>query len=397
MTGVTIDHLVSTTIFLAVILIFVGLANQTLQSAIVYQTHMNLAATCGSLLDSMLLSPGVPPQWGTSNSAPTVFGLQDPGSLTNGLSSFSLMRLKTGTTPVYYSKTLTYYSNMTTGSGGSLLEPLAQVLNYTTVSTLLGTNGTYGFQLTLMPTTTVSISEVQPNPLKFSISAQGTGSPLSNGTINYCLITIDVQGSYPTYSLNSGTASLDNLGSVLLSFSGVDGSSRSLVLIAYAYLPGLVGMGYYKQVTDHDNYIVPIVSDVQGGNVTLAHSCDIDHVSNPQSLTYNATFVSVTGNLVFTNNPPQNSTGLINSGDGQPYGNLTLSKDASGILVTAYRKSDTATGVALMPWGIGSLAFPITFGDTPTGKEWVSTVMRQVVVDYVAYQAVLSLWSMSGY
>jgi len=358
---------------------------------------MNLAATCGSLLDSILLSPGVPPQWGTNDSAPSLFGLQDPASLTNGLSSFSLMRLKTGTTPVYYSKTLTYYSNMAAVSGGSLLEPLAQVLNYTAVSTLLGTNGTYGFQLTLMPTTTVSISEMQPNPLKFSISAQGTGSPLSNGTINYCLITIDVQGGYPTYSLNSGTASLDNLGSVLLSFSGVDGSSRSFVLIAYAYLPGLVGMGYYKQVTDHDNYIVPIVSDVQSGNVILAHSYDIDGVSNPQALTYNATFVSVTGNLVFTNNSPQNSTGLINSGNGQPYGNLTFSKDASGILLTAYRKNDTATGVALMPWGIGSLAFPITFGDTPTGKEWVSTTMRQVVVDYVAYQAVLSLWSMSGY
>lgn len=395
----TIDHLVSTTILVAVILVFVGLANQTLQSAIIYQRHANLATRCSSLLDSILLSSGVPYYWGTNDSAPTVFGLQDPESLKNELGSFSLMRLRSGTEPVYYYKTVpSYYSNMTIGSGDSLLEPLAETVNYTTVSELLGTNGTYGFQLTLTPTITVSISMVQAYPLKFSVNAQGTGSPLSNGTVNYCLIIIDVQGDYPSYSLNCGTESLDNLGSrVLDNFTGIDGSSRSFVLLAYAYLPGLVGMGYYKQVTDHANSVIPLVSDVEDGEVILAHSYDIDRISNATALAYNATFVSVSEDLAFTDNPLQNSTGMVYSGEENPPGILTISKETSGILVAAYKKSDGTTGITLMPWGIGPLSFPISFGESPTGKEWVSTDMRQVVVGNVGYQVVLSMWSLEGY
>lgn len=394
----TIDHLVSTTILVAVILIFVGLANQTLQSAIIYQRHANLATKCSSLLDSILLSSGVPSYWGTNDPAPTMFGLQDPESLRNELGSFSLMRLRSGAEPVYYSKTDSYYSNMTIGSGDSLLELLAETVSYTTVSELLGTNGTYGFQLTLTPTITVSISEVQESNssnLRFSVNAQGTGSPLSNGTVNYCLIIIDVQGDYPCYSLNCGTASLDNLGSALLNFSGIDGSSRSFALLAYAYLPGLVGMGYYKQVTDHENSVIPLVFDVEDGEVILAHSFDIDRRSDATPLAYHGAFVSVSEDLAFTDNPLQNSTGMV--GGENPPRILTISKDTSGILVAAYKKSDGTTGVTLMPWGIGPLSFPISFGESPTGKEWVSTDMRQVIVDNVGYQVVLSMWSLEGY
>jgi hypothetical protein len=233
--------------------------------------------------------------------------------------------------------------------------------------------------------------------LKFSVNAQGTGSPLSNGAVNYCLIVIDVQGSYPAYSLNCGTASLDNLGSALLNFPGIDGSSRSFALLAYAYLPGLVGMGYYKQVTDHENSVIPLVFDVEDGEVMLAHSFDIDFRSDATELAYNATFVSVSEDLAFTDNPLQNSTGMVYSDRENPPGILTISKDTSGILVAAYKNSDGSTGVTLMPWGIGPLSFPITFGDSPTGKEWVSTDMRQVVVDNVGYQVVLSMWSLEGY
>jgi len=285
---------------------------------------------------------------------------------------------------------------MTTGLGDSLLENLTESVSYTTVSELLGTSGTYGFQLTMTPTVTVSVSESQLNPLKFSVNVRGTGSPLSNGTVKYCLVIVNDQGDYPTYSLDSGTASLDNLGSVLLNFPAIDGSSRSFVLFAYAYLPGLVGMSYYKQVTDNTNYIIPLVSNIENGEIILAHSRDIDDESDPTPLTYNATFLTVSEDLVFASNSLHNSTGLIEPDDDEPH-ILTISKDTSGILVVTYKKSDATTGISLMPWGIGPLSFPITFGESPAGKEWVSTSMRQVVVDKVGYQAVLSLWSLEGY
>ena len=49
-----------------------------------------------------------------------------------------------------------------------------------------------------------------------------------------------------------------------------------------------------------------------------------------------------------------------------------------------------------MPWGINSLALPVTFGGNPAGQNWVTTDIRQVTVGGIAYQAKLSLWSSNG-
>lgn len=46
-----------------------------------------------------------------------------------------------------------------------------------------------------------------------------------------------------------------------------------------------------------------------------------------------------------------------------------------------------------MPWGLGALAFPLTFGGNPVGQEWVTTDIRQVIIGGVAYQAQLSVWN----
>ena len=50
-----------------------------------------------------------------------------------------------------------------------------------------------------------------------------------------------------------------------------------------------------------------------------------------------------------------------------------------------------------MPWGLGSLAFPLTFGGNPAGQEWVTTDIRQVTIGGIAYQAKLELWNLQGY
>ena len=51
----------------------------------------------------------------------------------------------------------------------------------------------------------------------------------------------------------------------------------------------------------------------------------------------------------------------------------------------------------MMPWGISSLGFPVTFGENPSGQEWVATDIRQVLVNKVAYRVQLALWSLGGY
>jgi hypothetical protein len=70
------------------------------------------------------------------------------------------------------------------------------------------------------------------------------------------------------------------------------------------------------------------------------------------------------------------------------------------MLIVTYCKNSNESGITMMPWGISSMAFPIAFGDNSiqtTAKEWVATDIRQVMVDNVAYQAKLSLWSLTGY
>ena len=387
-------------VFLGAILIFIGLFNQTIQTAILYQHHRYLATKCSDLLDNILLNTGYPLYWGKSNCTPTSFGLQDPEFTQYRLSPFSLMRLNSSLgEPVYYPKTDLYYSNITMGFGKYLLVPYTLAVNYSIASRLLGINGTHGFQLTITPIITVSISEAQSNPLELVVDVTGAGFPLSNAVVSYCLIMVDPTGGeeYPAYTVDYGTIYTDNKGSALLSFPSVDGDAESYVLIAYAHLFGLIGVGYHEHVTDDGSYVVPFVSDSEEGEVIIAHSYDVHGGGSPAEVAYNATFVLLTEDFTLREIPMENSTGKINYGEGKPYKKITIPTYSPGILVITYRKSAVYCGVVLMPWGISSMAFPISFGDDPFGQEWVTTDTRQVIVNNIAYQAKLALWSLRGY
>lgn len=404
MAGSTIDHMVSAIVFLGAILLFISLFNQILQTAILYQRHRILASKCSDLLDNMLLNPGIPMDWGRTNDVPTGFGLQDPEFTQYRLSPFSLMRLNYSEGElVYYEKTGQWYSNITIGFGKFLLVPIGKALNYSLATRLLSVNGTYGFRLTLTPIVTVSISEVQFDPLILSVKVIGAGFPLAYASLSYCFITVDPtggEGAYPAYRADYGTTLVDNEGEALLSFSDFDGSSESYVLIAYAYLGGLMGVGCHEHVNYKENYVVPFISDFDTGQVLLAHSWDVHRGDNPAEITYNATFVMLTEDFELREMPlGAGKIGKLNYGQNpqHAYKNVTISTHNPGILVITYRKSAQECGVVLMPWGISSLAFPVVFGDTPFNKEWVATDIRQVIVNNIAYQATLALWSYEGY
>jgi hypothetical protein len=406
MTGSTIDHLISVTVFVGAMLVFISLFNQTLQTAIIYQRHRNLAMKCSDLLDGMLLNPGIPITWGQSNCTPAGFGLQDPEFTQYKLSPFSLMRLQSlSGSPVFYPKTGLYYSNITMGFGNFLLVSSTQAVNYSTVAKLIGVNNTYGFQLTITPIITVAISEVQSkSPLKLSVKITGTGFPLSNAAISYCLLTVSLAGGggeYPDYKTEYGTTYADDTGSSLLEFADVDNENISYAFIAYAHLSGLIGVGYHERVTSDKQYVIPFIDNLAERKVLIAHSYDVQYFGPPVAeVSYNATFVLLTEDFTLREMPLENSSGKVgkvNYGEGQPYGNVTIPTFNPGILIITYRKSAVEGGVVMMPWGISSMAFPVTFGDSTSGKEWVATDIRQVVVNGIAYQAKLALWSLQGY
>jgi hypothetical protein len=399
----TIDHLISITIFLAAILLFINLFSQTNQTAIIYQQHRALATKCSDLIDNVLLNPGNPSIWGKENGTPTGFGVQDPEFTQYQLSPFSLLRLASSTADtIVYNKTYpsVLYSQTSMGVGSCLLMPNDESVNYSTALKLLGINDTYGFQLTLTPIITISTTETQAaNPLKLSLSATGTGSPLAGATVSYIFIKVNLpaeQVDYPSFTLQNGTAIGDAQGSVSLQFPQITDQNQAYALIAYAHLGGLVGVGQHERVSSTDQYLVPMISDLSQQKVLLAHSYDLNS-SNPAcaSLKYNATFVLLAEDFTLREMPldSPNMTGSVVSGVNNPYINVTIPTYTPGILIVTYQESATQGGIILMPWGVSALAYPVTFGGDPLRQEWVTTDIRQVTVNHVSYQAKLALWS----
>lgn len=405
MTGATIDHLVSLAVFLGALLLFITLFNQTIQTAVLYQHQRYVASKCTDLLDNVLLGPGYPVYWGMTNSSPTSFGLQDPEFTQYRVSPFSLMRLASLTgEPVYYPKTGLTYSNITVGFGNFLLVPYTQALNYSAASVLLGTNGSYGFQLNISPIVSLKISEVQSSdPLILRVNVTGKGFPLSNAMLSYCFLTVTLSGggSYPSYATTYGSTYADEKGTAFLQFAEITEDDTSYALIIYACLSGMIGLGYHQRVSSDTQYAIPFIDDFETRRVLIAHSYDVHYFGPPVAeIAYNATFVLLTEDFTLREMPMENSTGKIgkvNYGEGKPYGVVTIPTSNPGILVITYRKSAVEGGVILMPWGISSLAFTVTFGEDLSGKDWVATDIREVIVNKVGYQAKLALWSLQGY
>ena len=406
MAGSTIDHMIAMTVFIGALLIFISLFNQTIQTAVLYQRNRAVATKCSDLLDNMLLNPGIPANWSRMESLQLEgFGLQDPEFTQYRLSPFSLMRLQSSIgEPVYYRGTNQWYSNTTMGFGDFLLVSSAKALNYSYVAKLLGINNTYGFQLSISPIVMVSIRETHAgNPLTITISVTGKGFPLSNSVVSYCFFTVVEKGgqSSPSYNVKFGTVYTDNTGVAVLNFEDV-GATKSYALIVYAHLSGLVGVGYHQRVSADKRYVIPLVESFEDKRVILAHSYDVHYFGPPESAVFfNATFVLLSEDFTLREMPMENSTGKIgkvNYGKGEKfeYANITIPTYNPGILVVTYQ-SNNEYGVILMPWGISAMAFPVVFGEDPSGKEWVATDIRQVLVGNVAYQVKLALWSLEGY
>ncbi|MGB9841851.1 MAG: hypothetical protein ACPLKZ_03905 [Candidatus Bathyarchaeales archaeon] len=406
MVSSTIDHMVAVMAFLAATLLFIGLFNQTIQTGVIYQRHKALATKASDLLDTILLNPGIPANWGISDKEPTGFGIQDPEFTQYKLSPFSLMRLCSfAGEPVCYLNVTSgepmFYSNITVGSAAYLLMPYSEVLNYSSALRILGLNGTYGFQLTLTPMIKVSINETNTSPLTFSISASGLGLSFANATVNYLLLKFLLDGDYPRLDdTNSSVTYTDKMGNALVTFDSLhvdDDESVTYCFIAYVHLGGLTGVGYYVRVPINGPTIVPFVNSLASGEVLLAHSDDVPYTGGSSSgyaLNYTAIFVPVVKNEF--QESKWTVSGTILPGPSYNHKITIPSIGEPGILVVAYNNT-VSGGVVLVPWGVGSLGFPVVFGNDPAKQEWVATDTRQVLVSGIAYQVKLALWSLEGY
>lgn len=402
MTGITIDHLISTTVFIAAIVLFTGLFTQTLQAAILYQQNKHIASKASDLLDNILLNPGYPYHWGTTNDTLSCFGLQQHGATGYAEDAFALMRLTTllGEPVEYPIGSGKYYNNVSFGPTGFLFVPIADSIDYPTASRLLGINGTYGFELSIAPLVKVAISVYQNNPLKLRVDVTGPGFPLGGADLSYYFFRSVPGAKYPNLELSTGTAKADSAGVAYLNFT-FDGTAETFTIVAYASLSGLTGSGHFTQQTFSKGAgVMPFVVNYEEGKVYLAHSWDVQDQGAPvPNFFYNATFMILKENFQFENWPIANSTGTVNYGGGGGkylYGETVLPVGHQGFLLVTYL-SGNEVGMSIMPWGVGTLSVPVLFGELSSSEVWTASDLRQVTVDLVAYHAKITCWSLQGY
>ena len=188
-----------------------------------------------------------------------------------------------------------------------------------------------------------------------------------------------------------------------LSFTGVNGETRSYALVVYTYLYGLKGMGTYVHVPSSSvESVVPLVDSFSNRTILLVPSDAVGQSPPPPTgaqLNYNASFVILTEEyslrLVSLNQPSSSGT-LTYGGSGKQSASITV-PDNDGIIIVTYKDPTTGqVGLVLSPWGIGSLGFTVCFGGNPVGQGWVTNDIRLVTIDGLAYQAKLALWNQQG-
>ena len=401
MAGAAMDHMLSLIIFMVAILIFIGLFTQNMQTGMAYQRHNAMSTKTSDLLDTLLLSPGSPVNWGQSDSTIVGVGLLDYTLFKP--SSYSPMRLAClNQPPAYYSTSGAYYNNLTTGFGGYLFTPTSTTLSYANASKLFGVNGTYGFQLSLTPTVAFSIQKTSlGSPLSFLITVAGTGYPLANTPLVCSLLLVNQdQNQYPSYTKMSSSTFTDSAGMAEVTFPAVDGENRAYALVVYAYLDGLKGVGYYVNVPDSfTKTVVPLVDSFQNRTLTLVHGDSMgEEPSSYSQLTYNASFVIRTEEFTFrpvTLNQP-NATGTLVYGSPTEPDNTSIEvPENEGVLIVTYKGSGPVRD-CFDAVGFWLTWFTLTFGGNPRGHDWVATDIRQVTIGGIAYQAQLDLWSLNG-
>ena len=366
-----IDHVVSVGVFLVVILLVTGQVCDRLEMARLYDEKKQVTATLNRVLDYLLLNPGVPADWGTSDSAPTFFGLQDPEGTNYWLSGWSVARLATPES-IYYPKTGKFYGNVGINEKCAWHLAVSSQVNYSTVMDLLGLRGDYDMYISIRPAVTVSVNKTQDNPLTFSVKVTSEGGVLSNIAVCFSLIESHRGAVYPTIVISYGVGVTDEKGEASTVFS-VDGSELDYALIVYTPSLGLEGRGVFIHSTDDENYPVPLVESISNGEVILAHSQDINYVGMPRTIKYRAAFYLVSSD--YTLRPLlEEITGSLQPGGS--FGELTIPAHSPGILVVAYQTSAVGGGVVLMPWGLTQLGFETAFGVSASDKIWSATDMR---------------------
>jgi hypothetical protein len=400
-TGVTIDHMISVTILIAALLIAMMTYSNMFASAIDFDLNHQVATKAVDIMNTICLSPGNPPDWGSTNKSVLGFGLQDPFGGGYTLSPYSIMRLRTSNNSqlIEYDKTPgVFYNNLSASFANGIFNSIGNCVNYTEISRLLGVDGEYGFSINITPTLDVDVNPVDDDHLVLRVDVKGSGMPLSNVNLNYYLFHVGAGTNYPRISSYSGFEQSNNFGYAIIDFPSINNIEDAYSFVVYASFSGLKGVGYYSQddIGDYPDFLIPLIQDFDNGTIIIAHNWDVHYFGSPEpNVFYNSTFFMLTSNLQLQQMEIDNSTGEINYGMGKPYHTTQLPTSVVGLLFISYRWNNML-GCVILPWGIGALGVPVSFGSDigSAGYTFVATELRQVTIDGISYQVKVSTWKL---
>ena len=293
-----------------------------------------------------------------------------------------------------------FYNNITANFGDAILTPLGDCVTYDDVSELLGITDEYGFSIDIVPTLNVSVSKVYGyGHLALKVTVTGSGLPVSGATLNHYLFQVSTTGSSSIVPY-VGENYTDSSGSLLLEYEEIDEVDDAYHFMVYATLNALNGVGYYSQddLGDMPQFIVPLVSDYDEGEIIIAHSWGVhSYTETPvPAVTFNATFFVLTSDFQLQPYLVENNTALLNYGV-KDYEITHLPTTEVGLLFITY-KWNTRTGSVVLPWGVGTLGVSSNFASTfgSGNSDFVATEVRQVTIDGISYQVKVSVWKMGN-
>jgi hypothetical protein len=151
-----IDYVTSFVILIGVLVFAITSSIGVLNNYYVYQKNTQINGVATDLLNNLLQNTGFPDDWGRRSVDPTNFGLRWNYAQGNEPSPFAPIRLMNATSIFNYSGTS--YAKIDFANTNILIKELDQI-KYNRISTLLGTQGNYGWRISYKPMIDVNVEK----------------------------------------------------------------------------------------------------------------------------------------------------------------------------------------------------------------------------------------------
>lgn len=414
MVSETIDYMGAT---IGIVLVFVAsffYFSGAVSAGIASEAQANLASEAQSLFDYVLNSPGSPPGWGGTVTAPAQFGLAMPSSFPYTLDASKVFRLLTAEGCTLPNSSVA--SCVPTGIPGYFFfTQEGSQLNYSYVRSLIETNPPFEFRLTIKPAMEVSVGPPVQVPSKgcgscsyvFPVYVSSAyGVPVFDARLNSELFALSCPQTGACspelfYTTAYTTTNSTGVGTLLFNVKG-DFSAYALVVSAYA--GGISGIGFYSTSVSQD--LVYVYAPPGQGSVTVMRKC----YSTPCSVVhYNITTFTLRGTGVSEYATCGTKDMFLTTGKGFQSVSCYLVPPA-GLAVIGLANSNCSSSsnsplcneeVLLAPLGVFSgYGLNVTFGGPggrgPAGSAVSTTLNRVVYIGSFAYLATFDYWPDTG-